>query len=796
MTNAPLVPVTITFLLGILFATHAPVAPTIPLLGGFIGAAMVWRMRAQPRSLWAVMLVWCCLGMLRMTAWSAHPDHHLKDLLCDEPQPVRLHGVVTDDPVELFEPHEFGRTTCVIDLRHVRMNGRWQALQGRVRATLQDAVDPVTYGDELLVEGEWSRVPSPGNPGQYDWRRALARQRIHGLLRVKPFNGVVMLRRHQGQPWFSAVFRLRDRWEDLIRTIFRPQDEGLLRSLLLGQRVALEERLKDAFVETGTIHLLVISGFNVGLIAALCELLFRVLGIPWRLRLVHSAIALGGYCVLTGLQPPVARATLMAWVVLGSYALDRVISWPNALALAALVILWVNPTQLFDPGFQLSFGAVLSLLIFTPKWSAWLQQVGHWVHPDWLRRYVALSVSATAAIWVGLSPILAWYFDLVSPISMLANLLLAPLMSVLVILGTSLLTCGTFMEPVMRWGSGMMTWLLHAIVSCVSWCHAIPGGYWFIGRPVSAWLVGYYALLTISVAGLRRGWTRSRVLICWVAALAVWVWSVVAVRVEASRWLCVDVLDVGHGDSILVRTPRGETLLIDAGSQDAGRARVVPFLRWAGLSTLDALVLTHSDEDHLGGAIPLLEHIRVKRLLTNGVRDDTMSARLVRRLAAAHHVPEVVLAAGMRIAGDSSVAIEVLHPPPGLVSGVAPKSNDNSIVVRIAKGTVSVLLTGDIEEGGLPVLLGSGQLLPSTVLKVPHHGSRLGSAGEAFFHAVHPAVAVLSVGRLHHLPAPETLEALSRTGAAQYLTRDDGAIQIRTNGSRLKIVTFKQQRSH
>ena len=130
------------------------------------------------------------------------------------------------------------------------------------------------------------------------------------------------------------------------------------------------------------------------------------------------------------------------------------------------------------------------------------------------------------------------------------------------------------------------------------------------------------------------------------------------------------------------------------------------------------------------------------------------------------------------------------------MSGVAPKSNDNSIVVRIVKGTVSVLLTGDIEEGGLPVLLGSGQLLPSTVLKVPHHGSRLGSAGEAFFHAVHPAVAVLSVGRLHHLPAPETLEALSRTGAAQYLTRDDGAIQIRTNGSRLKIVTFKQQRSH
>ncbi len=256
MATAPLVPITIAFLLGILVGTHAHVAPSLPLVGGLIGAAMAWRMRIHRRGVWAVLLVWLCLGMLRVMTWLAHPDHRLKDRLFDEPQPIAVHGVVTDDPVELFEPDELGRTTCVIDLRHARCDGRWQPLRGRIRVTFQDAVDAVAYGDELLVEGEWSRVPSPGNPGQYDWRGALARQRIHGLLRVRPFDGVSTLRRRQGQPWLSAVFHLQNRWEQLIHAVFAPQDEGLLRSLLLGQRVALDERLKDAFVETGTIHLL------------------------------------------------------------------------------------------------------------------------------------------------------------------------------------------------------------------------------------------------------------------------------------------------------------------------------------------------------------------------------------------------------------------------------------------------------------------------------------------------------------------------------------------------------------
>lgn len=823
--QAPLVPVTAAFLSGILLGTYARLPPIRFIVTGIVsaGVALWWRRRTRS-GIVALLLLWVCLGALRMAAWERHPDTGLRALLSEEPQPVQLHGLVLDDPVELFEPGEShtvegddaavdpARQVCVVALRHRKTAQAWQSIEGRVRATIMSPRTLVRYGDEVLVEGQWSLVPAPGNPGQYDWRASLARKRIHGLLRVRPYDGLVVLRsghhrgargvpnarafgRHgQGNPTLAAIFRLRERWVRLIQRYFDPQEAGLLLALLLGERTTIDERLKDAFVETGTVHLLVVSGFNVGLIAGLLELLFRLAGFPRRLRLILCAASLAGYGCVTGWQPPVARATLMAWIVLGALALDRVVPWLNTLAAAALAIVWVNPTQLFDPGFQLSFGAVLSLLAFAGRWQAALASRCPRLAPAWLRRYLCLSVSATAAVWVGLSPVLAWYFHLVCPVSMLANVLIAPLMSALVSAGTAVLLLSTVLEGIARWSHGALSLLLRATIASVSWCHGLPGGSWYVAHP-SAWLlIGYYGLLALSGLRARLRWSPARLLIVWLTGATVWAWSAAAIRAGQSRWLRVDVIDVGHGDSLLVRTPQGHAMLVDAGSQEAGRFRVLPFLRHEGVTTLDGFVLTHTDEDHLGGALPLLGAMRVRRLLTNGARGGTMTARRVRSLAAKQGIPESVVAAGMTIDAGSGVEIDVLHPPKGGVPGIRPDSNDQCLVLGLTKGTRRLLLTGDIEEAGLPWLLRSGAGLRADVLKVPHHGSRLGEVGGRFFQAARPAIAVLSVGRAHHLPAPETLEALRQAGAVVYSTREHGLISLRTDGVRLEVRTFKDTR--
>jgi len=377
-------------------------------------------------------------------------------------------------------------------------------------------------------------------------------------------------------------------------------------------------------------------------------------------------------------------------------------------------------------------------------------------------------------------------------VSLLANLFLAPLLSLLVGLATPLLLLAMLAAPLLRVTALLLCPILDGAVWGVTWLHRIPWGCIYVGHPSPLWLAGYYGLVTLSVNRVKLAFSPARVLICWVAAAAVWIWSLVAVQALESRWLRVDVLDVGHGDSILIRTPRHRTVLVDAGTQDAGRFRVLPLLRHEGITTLDAIVLTHTDEDHLGGAIPLLERLRVERLLTNGVQGDTMSARSVRRLAAAGRIPVQALAAGMRLALGAGVQCEVLHPPRGLVPGAPARSNDNCVVLKLTKGAVSMLLTGDIEEAGLPWLLDTGKAGGITVLKVPHHGSRLGEPGVRFFHAVQPRVAIISVGRLHHLPSAETLRALREQGVCLYMTRDDGAVSLRTDGARLDVRAFRR----
>jgi len=168
-----------------------------------------------------------------------------------------------------------------------------------------------------------------------------------------------------------------------------------------------------------------------------------------------------------------------------------------------------------------------------------------------------------------------------------------------------------------------------------------------------------------------------------------------------------------------------------------------------------------------------------------------MTFRRVMELAGRYDVPHKVIYAGMLLGDLTGTQIEVLHPPRGFVPGTKPSGNDNSVVLRIIYKDISVLLAGDIEEAGLPWLLGAAQDLNSTVLKVPHHGSRLGVLGEVFFRAVEPELAIISVGRIHHLPAPETLNALRPYAGRILSTRKHGAVRIYTNGKRLVVSTAK-----
>lgn len=777
---------------GILLAGCHPLVILPLILLAASGAMVAVRCQSKPALSWVgIVALWIAVGALRTAQVGWQPPHAISRLVSDAPQPVIVRGIVADDPTEVAAPGEPRAQVVVLNVSHARLTDRWQPVAGRIRAKLREPRIALRYGDDVLIEGRWQAPPSPGNPGQFDWRAALARQGVTAILRVEPYHPVVRLQGGGGRFWLRGVMRLRRRMQAVIDASFPPERAGLVRSLVLGQRVALDESLKRAFAETGTIHLLVISGFNVGLIAALLELALRLFGAPFRPRLLLEAVCLLGYCGLTGLQPPVVRATVMAWVVLGALALQRPVNWPNTVAAAALVMLLWQPAQLEDPGFQLSFGAVVSLLIFTEPCRRVIEPLMPKL-PDRLRRYLALSLASTLAVWIGLWPALAWYFHLIAPVSILANLLLVPLISMLVGTGTVIVLLGTIAPQLVQATAPAFGLGLDAAVGLVRACQQIPGGSWIVGQPSLALVAGYYALVLLTRLSSRWRLVPAHVAIAWLLAGNLAVWSGVAQTWRDSRWLEVTLLDVGHGDAIAARLPSGRWLLVDTGTPEAGRYVVVPFLQHHGVCRLDALVLTHPDADHVGGAEAVLQSARVRQLLTNGAIDDMPTYQHALQEAERRHVPIRTLAAGLRITDGANCWIDVLHPPASFVPNAAPGSNDNSVVLRLRFGDTSVLLTGDLEERGAPILLEQGSAIRADVLKVPHHGSALGPWSRRLFAQIHPELAVISVGRLHRLPAASILDDLRASGARVILTREAGAVTILMDGRRLVVRTFRQ----
>jgi competence protein ComEC len=779
---APLLPIAAGYAVGVIAAGHPWCLAALPGLG--------W-VRPRRSAVWLLSL-WIVLGAARTVQWQAHPAARLARGLPDDPAPVRLHVLVRTDPVAPLDPPP-GQdapepSACMLEILHADDGGGWRARRGRVRATIAAPRVPLRYGDEVLIEGRWSAVPPPGNPGQFDWRAALARHRVHGLLRVGPADALVRLREDAGDPVTALAVRARRRWRRQLDEAF-PQTARLLVPLLLGQRVRLDDAWRDAFVETGTMHLLVISGSHVGVVALLLEGLLRLLGVPWRVRPWLTAAGVGAYSLIVGWDPPVARATLMAWAVLGALLLGRVVSWWNVLAAAVLLLLWVNPQQLFDPGFQLSVGAVASLLLFARPGAAALHAGLQRVRPSWLRRYLAIGAASTTAVWLGLWPILAWYFHLVSPVSMLANLLVAPLVGVLVGAGMLGLLISTVADGVLRAAAGPIEALVRLTVACVQWCQRLPGGFWYIGQPAGWVVAGYYGLWAATLRQRARGRPAGWCAVAWMAGVVLCLVAAAVGEARARRWLTVECLDVGHGDAAVIRTPGGQTLLLDAGTPQAGGSRVLPYLHGRGLRRLDALILTHGDEDHIGGAAPVLERLPVRRLLTNGGLDDTMAGRRLLRLARARAVPATRLTAGMAFEERSGFRVDVLHPPWAFVPGTPPAGNENSLVLRLTMGRVRILLTGDLDGSGLAWLLGGGADLRAEVLKMPHHGSALEPWTGRFLDAVDPSAAIISVGRLHRLPSSQTLEALAERRVPVLSTRRRGAVRVRTDGRRLEIRT-------
>ena len=620
--------------------------------------------------------------------------------LGNRPRVVTATGIVVSEPK--IAPNGFA--TFLLRLESVEFEGGNERTGAtwfvRWRGTPE-------YADELRLFGSAGVIAPPRNPGEFDMRAYLARRDVRRTLFVRYPEDGCLVRHGVGNPILRAAQKSRGWMRNaLCRGLDdSPQVQDFLSGIVLGLRHQTPEDIEEPFQQTGTLHLFAVAGLHVGIVAALLWMLATVarLSRKWAAALIIPTLFF--YAAVTGLHVSSVRAAVMTSILLGGFFFERKAFLLNNLAAAAFFLLCWDTNELFSVGFQLSFAVVGAIVLFADplfgflrRWAApdpflprsLLRGPRHFMHVglEWLSRGASVSLAA----WIGSLPFVLWYFHIVTPVSLLANLVVVPI--AFFVLAVALLSL--ISTPWLPWLAVIFNnanWFLARLVLGIVQLFAqIPGGHFYTEHP--PWSQNDIAKIT--------------------------------------------VLDVGPGAAVHLR-PRGADWLFDCGS-DRNYQRVVrPYLHWAGVNRLNGLLLTHGDSLHIGGAAELLRDFPRVRLTDSSAPDHSTIHQQLKRLFQQRGIKTDHLAAGDSFRLSREVTAHVLFPPRVLLANI---SDDQAYVIQLVIApSTSILFMSDSGEKTENSLLAYGLNLRSDIIiKGQHHSGQSGS--DRFLDAVRPQLII------------------------------------------------------
>ncbi len=455
-------------------------------------------------------LIYISLLLLGMIAYSlkanpANPYHIANFLKGEETERVSLKGTVIKDPeirgkaapaaesTGIDDEQKPERTILILRAEKIKREGNWERAVGLVQVSVRGKDAPGDYGERIKILGASLRKPPlPENPREFNYRRYLARQGIYAVTNVYP-GQIKVLGTGQVNSFVKIALAVKNRMKGVIEETMEYPQTVLLRGILLGERWGIPEDLRETFTRTGTVHILAISGLHVGLVITIFFFLFRAMRIPRKIRAILSLIVLITYALLTGGHPPVIRASIMAAAVLSGMIVNRESDLLNSLSLSALIILIFNPLELFDSGFQLSFAAVLSIICLAPRLNnVFLKDSSS---DSTLKNYFLKSFSAILAAQIGIIPLVAYFYSIFSPIALLANFFIIPLLGLIVALGFSTCLSGFISLPLAKLFGAANGVLLTVLLKSARFFSHLPGAFIYVGRPRIAVVGGYYLII-------------------------------------------------------------------------------------------------------------------------------------------------------------------------------------------------------------------------------------------------------------------------------------------------------------
>jgi competence protein ComEC len=684
-----------------------------------------------------------------------------------------------------------------LDVEKVQIDGRWIRASGGAIVSVggdlkSGRVSEWRAGRRIRTAATLRKAAQYLDPGVPDSRKELAWKGTSLVGSTKSDALVEVVAR--GTRLFEVLAAARAAVRAAIGTAVTPWSDrsaAVVTAILIGDRAGLDEGMQRQLQEAGTYHVIAISGGNIAILAGLCALMLKLFRCGPGLSASVIIAILIAYGFVVGGGSSVGRATLMAVIYFAAQLGDHRGTPGNVAALSALALFCVNPLEVVDASFALTFGATLGLLIGMPKLR----------RPPWMPKVLYAGVALLAAsicAEVALLPVSAFVFSRVTAAGLLLNFAAIPLMTVVQIAGmlaVALVHVSSRAALVAGYAAhlGVQGILLSAsLVETWPWmARRVPPPSLFV-------MATYYAGIIVSLL-TRRPAPRY----AGVGAAVLCGWWIVAAPVLGDPFshaslLRVTFIDVGQGDAAIVQFPNGRTLSVDAGglagaSFDIG-ARVVAPTYWAlGVRRLDYMSISHSDPDHIGGAASLFRDFRPAEVWEGVPVPPHEPTRQLRGLADNAAVPWRTLQAGDRLS-IGEVNLTVHHPP--LPDWERQRvRNDDSEVIELRYGGVSFIFTGDVGAGVERQIASSFEAAPVRILKVPHHGSASSSSLE-FLRALRPNIAVISDGRGNPFghPVPAVVERYRAIGAALYRTDLDGAVSVETDGRTVRVRTFNGRR--
>jgi competence protein ComEC len=728
----------------------ADLAPNHPLVLGIALALLTVTALLTRNSPAVYALVATGFFFLHSVRTSDSPGLRLTRELGNEPRPVTVCGAVVSEPK--FAAN--GSTSFLLQAESIEIDGETQPCRAKLFTRWRHAVE---FGDEVKLFGTAEKVGAPRNPGEFDMRSYLARQDVHREMIVRyPENGAVL--NHSGgnrilraaqksRAWMQAALR-----RDLENS---PDVTGSINGMVLGLRHQTPEDIEEPFQQTGTLHLFAVAGLHVGIVARLLWIVATVVRLPrkWATALIIPALLF--YAAITGLHTSSVRAAVMSGVLLGGFLVERKAFALNSLAAAAMLILCWDTNELFSIGFQLSFSVVAAIVLLADPVYRFLRR--RFEADSFLPRslfnarrraktqtllWLARAGSVSFAAWIGSLPLMLWYYHLLTPISLLANLVVVPI-AFFVLAGGLLSMIAAPFSPWLSIVFNNANWALTKIIlGAVHLFAQLPGGHLYLEHP---------------------HWPRGA-------------------GVE------INVLDLRSGAAVHVRAANRDWLFDAGPARDYDRV-LRQYLRSRGVNRLDGLALTHGDAGHIGGASGVFFDFHPRQLIDTTARDRSSIHHKLIAMFGTEGSTRRLCQAGDEFDLSRDIRARILFPPPGLEG---ERADDQALVFQlVVSGRSRALLMSDSGIATEEFLLQKYSDLQSDILiKGQHHSGVSGS--DAFLTQVQPQ-AIIATSRI--FPESERIkdewaENVRARGIKLFRQDETGAVQIRIFRDRWEATTY------